>query len=144
MIQLRTEQLGLNLMNLVCQFGNFYIHLHYPLEQQRMVTYTLHTAGKMEILIFYCWIFQQKSTVSFTPRTPLSKQVTDTCDVSACRTDQRINRASKFPTWWDSAALPGDWWVENKVPPSTLVKYNSYILRHVDNKPSHPTCNKEF
>lgn len=109
MIQLRTGQQGLNLVNLVCQFGNFYINLHYPLEQQRMVTYTLHTAGKMEILIFYCWIFpwnQQSASLLGT----LSNQVTDTCDVSACRTDQRINRASKFPTWWDSAALPGDWW----------------------------------
>lgn len=66
-------------------------------------------------------------------RTP-SNQVTDTCDVSACRTDQRISRASKFPTWWDTAALA---FLVGRKQGATKVDLwsTTYILRHVDMKP---------
>lgn len=122
MIQLRRGQPGLNFKSNVPIWYPipFIFTIH---SNNKEWSHTLHTAGKIEILIFYCWVFQSASLLG-----TLSKQVTDTCDVSACRTDQRINRASKFPTWWDGAAIPGDWWVENKVPPSTFVKYNSYCI----------------
>ena len=88
---------------------------------------------KASILILFAAGFSTPFNQHQLLRTP-SNQVTDTCDVSACRTDQRISRASKFPTWWDSAALA---FLVGRKQGAAKVDFwsTTYILRHVDMKP---------